>query len=203
MKDWKRIILVVFIVIGGTMSFAFWSFQQFNNVFDSAFENLSASYIAISPRVRELPTTATTTPITATSTPTTSEASSTTSSDQDDIDPKFHLIFSPKGGDVYIGCTYEISWLTSTTTKSLETALIDTGTRKPIGPKASGLAKENNIKANSQSLKWKVGVVWPGAYYIKVSNINGVDLENYSKVFTISKMPKGISVDEREKICKQ
>jgi hypothetical protein len=72
----------------------------------------------------------------------------------------------------------------------LKTALLDAGTREAIEPIASGLARENKIEPNSQNLDWKVGEVWPGKYYIKVSNINGVDLE--SKVFTIRKMPKGI-----------
>src|SRR3990167_3748626 len=140
MKDWKRIVLVVFVLLGATLPFRYWSLNQFDDVF----ENLSASYIAISPIVHKLPTT-------ATSTPTTSEASSTSSSD---IDPKFQLIFSPKKNGVYIGCTYEISWLVSTTIKSLETALIDAGTRKPAGPVASSLAKENIIDDDVQSLKW-------------------------------------------------
>src|SRR3989344_2659710 len=164
MKDWKRIVLVVFVLLGATLSFRYWSLNQFDDVF----ENLSASYIAISPIVHKLPTTATSTPVAATSTPTTSEASSTSSSD---IDPKFQLIFSPKKNGVYIGCTYEISWLASTTIKSLETVLIDAGTRKPTGPVASGLAKENTIDADSQVLEWKVGVIWPGEYFISISNV--------------------------------
>jgi len=85
----------------------------------------------------------------------------------------------------------------------LEIALFDDGTNKSIGPSTSGLARENKIESNSQSLDWKVGVVWPGKYYIKVSNINGVELENYSKTFTIKNMPKGISIGEKEKLCKE
>ena len=159
------------------MYFGYWSINQFDDV-DDVFDSLIASPAAIISPVD-------------------------LRSSVNDLDSKFQLIFSPKKDGVYIGCAYEISWLSSTTIRSLETALVDAGTRKPAGPIASGLAKENNIEANSQSLKWKVGVVLPGEYYIKVSNINGVDLENYSTVFTISEMPKGISVDEREKICKE
>lgn len=90
----------------------------------------------------------------------------------------------------------------STTIRSFESALVDAGTGEAAGPIASGLAKENVIKGDSQSLDWKVGVVWPGEYYIKVSNANGVDLEKKSGVFTISKIPENINADEREKICK-
>jgi hypothetical protein len=99
MKDWKRIVLVVFVLFGATLSFGYWSFNQFDN----AFENLSASYIATPPLVRKLPTTSSqdltspfgtgqvtaTTLSTATSTPISSEASSAASSDQDNIDLKF------------------------------------------------------------------------------------------------------------------
>jgi len=204
MKSWKRITLVIFVLIGGTISFGYWSFQQFDNAFDYAFENLSASYIAISPHAPELPlATATTTPVTATSTPTTSEASSTASSDQDDIDPKFQLIFSPKKNGVYIGCTYEISWLASTSIKSLETALIDAGTKETVGPKTSGLAKENTIEKESQNLNWKVGFVWPGKYFISISNVNGVATDERSQKFIINKMPNGSDKKEQKNLCEE
>ena len=118
-------------------------------------------------------------------------------------DLKLSFIFPKKNNKVYIGCTYQLSFQSSTTIRLVETTLIDAGAIETIEPIVSGLAEENKIEPNSQSLDWKVGVVWPGKYYIKVSNINGADLENYSKVFTISKMTKGISVDEKEKICKE
>jgi len=86
---------------------------------------------------------------------------------------------------------------------SLEAALIDAGVREAIPPKTSGLAKENIIEKESQNLNWKVGFVWPGAYYIKISKINGVEAVFRSKVFEINNMPKGISAAEREKICKE
>jgi len=71
MNAWKRIIFFFFVLLGGTITFAFWSFQQFDN----AFEDLSASCIAMFPLVREIP-----------STP---EASSTTFSGQEGIDSTF------------------------------------------------------------------------------------------------------------------
>ena len=196
MKDWKRIVLVVFVLLGATLSFRYWSLNQFDDVF----ENLSASYIAISPIVHKLPTTATSTPVAATSTPTTSEASSTSSSD---IDPKFQLIFSPKKNGVYIGCTYEISWLASTTIKSLETVLIDAGTRKPTGPVASGLAKENTIDADSQVLEWKVGVIWPGEYFISISNVNHMATDERSQKFIVNEIPNGSNKKEQKNLCEE
>src|SRR3989338_2702833 len=42
MKSWKRITLIIFVLIGGTMFFGYWSINQF----DSAFDNLSAPYFA-------------------------------------------------------------------------------------------------------------------------------------------------------------
>ncbi|MEK7681030.1 MAG: hypothetical protein AAB348_03225 [Patescibacteria group bacterium] len=50
-------------------------------------------------------------------------------------------------------------------------------------------------------MDWKVGEIWPGEYYIKASNINGFVLR--SGIFMIKKMPKDISIDEKQKICKE
>ena len=91
----------------------------------------------------------------------------------------------------------------STTIHSLETALVDAGTRETTGPIASGLARENKIEPNSQSLDWKVGVVWPGEYFILISKINGVEIETKSKFFMIHEIPEGISTSERESMCKK
>ena len=201
--------MVCFVLVGGT---AFFVYQSLN-LFDDALDDLSASSFVIAkmPPIlfsdetnkEQIPTStpetiSTSTPETiSTSTPETISTSATST------DLKLSFIFPKKNNKVYIGCTYQLSFQSSTTIHLLETALIDAGTTETVEPSASGLARENKIEPNSQSLDWKVGVVWPGKYYIKVSNINGADLENYSKVFTISKMTKGISVDEKEKICKE
>jgi len=189
MKNWIRIFLICFVLVGGTMSFGYWSINQF----DDAFDSLTASLFAIIPPVNPRLT------VSETST----SASSTSPTNQNDLDSKFQLIFSPKKNGVYIGCTYEISWLASTTIKSLETALIDAGTRKPIGPIASRLAKENNIEANSQSLKWKVGVVWPGEYFISISNVNGVATDERSRKFIINEVPNGSDEKEQKNLCEE
>lgn len=199
MKNWMRIGVVVFVSIGGTMSFGFWSLQEFDN----AFENVGASYAAISPYVRKVPTTATTTPMSATSTATTSESSLVTASDQGEIDPKFKLIFTPKKKGVYSGCTYDISWSASTTIRSLEATLIDAGTRKPSGPVTSGISKENDIDADSQTLKWKVGAVVPGTYFIEVSKVNGIEAESRSKTFQINTMPEELDKEEKNNMCRE
>ena len=194
MKNWKRIILVSFVLVGGTAFFAFYTINQLNKALD----DIVASNFAITkiPPVifsdktnkEQIPTTA----IETVSIP----AAST--------DLKLSFIFPKIGSEVYIGCTYRLSFQSSETLSSVETVLIDAGAIKNIEPIASGLAKVNKIEPNFQSINWKVGSVWSGKYYIEVSNINGVkgvDLE--SKVFTIKKMPKDISAAEREKICKE
>ena len=222
MKDWIRIFLVSFVLIGSTAFFVYQYLNQFNNVLDS----LSASSFAMAKILpvpffdktnkEQIPTTtatsshppATTTPVAATSTPetfpvTTSITTTTTpvlvSTSLTSTDLKISFVF-PKISNVYIGCAYQLSFRSSTVARSLETVLVDAGSRDTVESVASGLAKEYKIESNSQSLDWKVGEVWPGEYYIKVSNINGIIR---SKVFTIRKMPKGISVDERERICKE
>lgn len=215
MNSWQRITLVSFVLIGGTLYFGYWSINQFNNAFD----NLSASSVAntltvstffkkdfdlastsstgnvevlatstdeIIPTITSSTTIATTIPVTATST-----------------DLKLSFTFPQKGDKVYTDCTYQISWQSSTTINSLETALVDAGTRESVGPIASGLAKENTIERDLQNLKWKVGVVWPGTYYIKVSKINGVEAEFRSKIFEINKMPEGFDGEEKNSICSE
>lgn len=212
MKNWIRIFLVCFVLIGGTAFFAYQALNQFNNALD----DLSASSFAIakippSPLLisdkknKEKISTSTPDPETiSTSTPEIILASATsTDLSATTTDLKVSFIFPKENSEVYIGCTYQLSFRASTTIHSLETTLIDDGSIKAVEPTASGLAMENKIKPGSQSLDWKVKFVWPGEYYIKVSNINGVDLENYSEVFTIRKMPKNISAGEREKICKE
>jgi len=200
MKNWIRIFLVCFVLIGGTAFFAFYSINQLNKAFDdieaSFFATVKIPQVHFSDKTNkeQIPTS---TPETI---PTSTPEIISTSATSTDLDLSF--IFPKKNNEVYIGCTYQLSFQSSTTIRSLEIALLDDGTNETIEPSASGIARENKIEPNSQSLDWKVGVVWPGKYYIKVSNINGVELENYSKTFTIRKMPKDISVGEKEKICK-
>ncbi len=196
------------------MAFGYWSQYQFNGALSNLETTITANTLLVSsspekdaklastsleiskalassseetiPVVALTTTTATTTPATATST---------------NLELSFN--FPKKGDEVYIGCTYPISWQSPTTINSLGTVLIDAGARESADPIASGLAKETTIEKDLQKLKWKVGVVWPGKYYIKVLKINGADVEIRSKVFTINNMPKGINTDEREKICKK
>ena len=42
MKSWKRITLVIFVLIGGTMLFGYW----YNNQFNISLDNISAPYFA-------------------------------------------------------------------------------------------------------------------------------------------------------------
>ncbi len=217
MKNWARIILVCFVLIGGTAFFAY----QFLNQFNSALDSLSASSFAIanippilfsdktnkeqiptsSPLASQEPVAEAGEPTISTSTPETISTSTpeTISTSATSTDLKPSLIFS-KISNVYIGCAYQLSFQSSTRIGSWETVLVDAGSKDTVESVASGLAKEYKIESNSQSLDWKVGEVFPGKYYIKASNINGIIR---SKLFTIRKMPKGISADEKEKICKE
>lgn len=201
MKNWIRIFLVCFILVGGTAFFAYQLLNQFNNAFD----DISASSLAAAStppilfsdkKNKEQP---------PTTIPETTQISTpeiiSTSSISTGLEPPF--IFPKENNEVYIGCRYELfSFQPSTAVRSLRAVLVDAGAIEIVEPIASGLVRENKIEPNSQSLDWKVGEVLPGEYYIKASSINGVDLENRSKVFRISRMPKDISADEREKICK-
>ena len=198
------------------MSFAYWSRYQFNNALSDLQTTITANTLLVSsPLEKDTDLASTSSEISEALASSSEETileitTASTSSPQAtppvtatsiDLEPSF--TFPQKGGRVYIGCTYPVSWQSSAKINSLGTVLVDAGARKSIDPTASGLAKESVIETDSQNLNWKVGMVWPGEYYIKVSNINGVDLETRSEVFTISRIPKGTSADEREKICKE
>lgn len=216
MSGWKYISIVVLILLGGTVYFGYWALSQYNLALDTysdSYSQLSVSLAAYTKAVLGR-TAATTTDISGISTTTPETISTTTpqnisasspiiiSTPAASTDLKLSFIFPNKDNEMYTGCTYQIPLQSSTTIRSLGTALIDAGTRETIGPIASGLAKENSIEKGSQNLEWKVGVVWPGTYYIKVSNINGIAAEIRSKVFRIIKMPVD-NTDEQKNICKK
>jgi hypothetical protein len=191
MKRWKYITLVIFVLIGGAMSFGYWAINQFDSVFD----DLSASYFANTHLVYSSFKQNTNIGLDSASPEISGEFATSTALE-------LSFIFPQKGDEAYIDCAYQISWQSSTTIHSLETTIVDVGTRKSVGPIASGLAKENIIEKDLQNLEWKVGAVWPGKYYIKVSKINGVEAEFRSNVFQISKMPAGIDEEEEIHICR-
>ncbi len=201
MKNWMRIVLVCCVLVGGTAFFAYQSLNQFNIALDDisaySFAIAKISPIPFSDKIKkeQIPISD---KINKEQTPTTTPEIIGTSATSTDLELSF--IFPQKNNEIYIGCTYQLSFQSSATISSLETALIDAGSRKTIEPIESGLASENKIKPNSQSLDWKVGWVWPGEYYIK-SNINDVVVR--SKVFTIKNIPKDINAEERKKICKE
>lgn len=190
MKSWIRIAIVVLVLIGGTASFSYWSVNQFENAFDTLSDsyvaNVSSVYLSFKQDAESASTSPEIAGALATST-----------------DPEVSFVFPIKSDKAYIGCTYSISWQSSTTVNSLETALIDAGTSEAVGEKTGGLAKEHTIEKDSQNLNWKVGSVSPGAYYIKISKMNGVEAEFKSKAFVISETSKGTTVSEQKNLCKE
>ena len=210
MNNWKRIAIVL-VLIGSTALFYFWSTNQFKQVFNDLDSiNIYSSYPTkqntesnlISPEILGELAVSTESTTSTTDINTEAEASDT---DIETISDNLEFSFtSPqKGEDVYIGCTYSVPWESSTIVGSLSVDLIDAGTRETMGPIASGLLKQNIIEEGLQDLKWKVGVVWPGVYYIKVSNINDVETVFRSEVFNINKISENISISEKENICKE
>ena len=117
MNNRIRIFLVCFALIGGTALFVFISLNQINKALD----NLSASSFAIANTPPILFSDKTnkeqiqTPALEIISTPATST----------DLKPSF--IFPNINKDVYIGCTYQLSFQSETTMISLETILVDAG----------------------------------------------------------------------------
>lgn len=193
MKNWIRVTLVSSVLIGGTALLS----HQLLREFDEALNNLSASYSAIASMPSVSPSEKRDGEQGATTTPENLSTSATST----DVHASF--TFPKKGGDLYSDCTYPIGLQSSSTIDSLEIALVDAGTREVAGPIASGLAKESNIEPGSQTLAWKVGMVWPGEYFILISNINGVTTETQSEYFLIHEISEDVSTSTREAMCKE
>ncbi len=190
MSNWKRISLIIFVLIGGTLAFGYWSINQFNLAFNSLDSSyLASTHEAYSSLKREVDF--------ASTSPQFSEISASST----DIELSFS--FPKKGFNIYSGCTYEIPLQSSTTITSIEANLVDRGTKDLIDPTKSGLVKENTLETRTQNFKWKVGSVWPGEYYIQTSKINGSDIQTKSQIFLISRMPEDIDVPAQREICKQ
>jgi len=214
------------VLVGGVASFGYWSISQFHSALDTL--STSASNVAsvlpasVSKKVdldtlgavasaEQASTTALETMIAenaSSSAPTLTvvepvEDVVEESNEPDIPDSELHFGFLEDNYDVYTGCTYQISWSPSTTIKSFGAALVDGGTKEISGPVASGLAKENYVEPNSRGMAWKVGVVWPGDYFISIPKINGVETKIQSEYFSVKRFPVDISVSEKENMCKE
>ncbi len=107
--------------------------------------------------------------------------------------------FPKKDNTLYNGCTYPVTFVASGFIGVLKTDLVDAGAKSVIDPAKSRLAKENAIPANATSLNWGVSTVWPGTYYLKVTDANGVVLR--SGVFAVKNMPANATAAAKEKLC--
>ena len=184
MKNTLRIMLSIVVLIGGTLGFAYWARMSFDKAFAdlgatgaynaSAIQAVRTSSTPVAPTVPQTPPITVTPPETKTLTPATQAEAKII---------KLGFSFPSASTTVYRGCKYTIAWNT-TSVASMDMTLMDAGTRKPMGPVASGIAK--NVTPKGTTLPWKVGTVWPGSYYILASNINGSTLSEKSPVFTIS-----------------
>ena len=175
MGSWKYITLIVLLLVGCTLFFRQWSLHQF----DVAFKTFDVSYNELASSIA------------ATNTIIVSNATSTQSAET----PDMTLTFPQKGNVLYVGCNYTVTWNATSSITALEIALVDAGTRKPSGPKTSGLSSTSS-PAQIESLHWKVGNVWPGNYFIAISSINGNTVDKKSDVFTIE-------TPDNQQVCSQ
>ncbi len=184
--------MIVFVLIGGTATFSYWSINQFNLAFNSLDTSyLASTHEAYSSLRRQVDLAST------------SPQASQISASSTDTNIELSFSFPKKGFNIYSGCTYEIPLQSSTTIASIEASLIDRGTKDLINITKSGLQKNIELENSSQNFKWKVGSVWPGEYYIQTSKINGSDIQTKSEIFLINRMPEDIDVPAQKEICKQ
>lgn len=224
MKNGVRIFLVCLVLIGGTSLFGFWSFHRFNQSLnalrDTCFaianqppvlycDKERAERVATNltkkeptPEPAPEPTPEPVSELIAEPIPEVTPASVTVT-DPVPMPPKdldIAFVFPKKDSQIYNGCTYQVTFESAAAIGSLATVLVDAGAKDIVDPTKSGLAKESDIDPTTKSLAWEVKSVWPGPYYIKVTDVNGVDVR--SGVFSVKNLPKGISAEEKAKLCK-
>lgn len=195
MNPWKKIFAIAFVLVGGTASFGIWSISQFEKAFSqmevksdtqrataisivsSAQEVISSSTIAIDQGTSTL--VSTTTIFNAT---TSDQVASTTVSV---FEPKdFSLTFPTQGKILYTGCTYDISWASSTRVDTFNLWLVDSDKIEKLRSDKSGLYGASSTPFIGKMI-WKVGDIVPGSYYILISKIDGVDVTYRSEKFII------------------
>lgn len=167
-------------LLGGVSYFGYWAFNQNKlalDAYDVSYNQLGASLTAHTQLILDRAT------------------------DKDTSDavpaPEVSFTFPTEGEELYIGCGYQVTWETATTTStssvavtSLDIALVDAGTKEVMGPIASGLSGTSTEEGLAY-LDWTIGDVWVGEYYLLVSKVNEQEISKESGVFTIQKIPKG------------
>ena len=197
MKNISRITFFILVLVGGAFGFRYWAISNFNSTL-SNFDNLTATVnvpvhtltlenqtISDEP-TPEIPTEDSNI---ATPIPTTLPI------------PKLTFSFPSKGIDVYEGCKYTIAWTATSPINSIDMALADSGTQQVSGPVLSGISK-NITQEDVKSYEWKVGNVWPGAYHLFISNINGEVTKKNTYTFNIKKIPDDVDDSNIEEFCK-
>lgn len=194
MKNAIKIFSYVFVLIGGTLVFAYWSLNSFDQVFssiDSAQQSSLANVISIN------------------NIPESNSIATTTQEDQEIETPNtitpdinnFEFTFPSKPTDFYKGCEYTISWQ-DLGIDSVNMTLIDAGNRKAIGPTVSGVPRSLSGKS-LQSFDWKVRNIWSGKYYIEASSINGNEIQKRSAVITLVDIPIDITPENIDDFCQK
>ncbi len=196
MKNISRITLFIVIFIGGSLAFRYWALDNFNLAF-SDFDKVSvaSSYIKETSK-NEIISGEIVVPVVL------NETTKILPVVEKEIKPEdLSFIFPLKGSSLYQGCKYDVILDSSSSINNIDYALVDVGTRTPIGPVSSGLPKNAQMEI-ANAIEWKVGNVWPGAYYILTSNINDKDIKKRSDFFNIKKIPSDVNLKDIEDFCK-
>jgi hypothetical protein len=193
MGYWKRILIVTCCLVGGAGCFYYWSLGQFNQAFSQLDVAYNSSALVVAPEIAPIVTD------TATSTASTTMAVSTSPVG---IISDIFFTFPVRGKTVYSGCTYDVAWTASSTVNSIDLSLVDAGTQKSLGPVTSGITAHIADKRIT-GMQWKVGTVWPGNYYIGISQLNGTEVKMRSPKFIIEAIPDDVDVAQRADYCSQ
>lgn len=163
MSNWKYILIVALVLIGGAASFGYWALSEFKVALaglDNSYNELSSSVMAL------------------TSLHNSQLGKMATSS------PQVFFNHPSKGDELTVGCLYNIDLTSSTTIQSLELTLVDAESDEPIDTKSSGLASTTDL-GKLKKIPWTVGGVESGEYYLSLLKINGLKVGQKSEIFNI------------------
>jgi hypothetical protein len=206
MKEAKRIILIIILLVGGAMIFRFWALSQFDKTLDSPKKeaNFNGVIKKIFPEEKKVSELEIKKELETPSENQIIENNLPLLEETEPIEKELNLsfVFPVKENNVFIGCKYNVVWRSEIPSDKLKFSLVDAGMRKELGPITSGIPK-TLTEVKVQSLEWKVGNVWPGRYYILISDINDEYTKKRSGVFNIKKISEGTSPDLVADFCKK
>lgn len=178
----KRIFFISVILVGSAFIFRYWALSEFDKVF-ATLDNPTFTKEAVN-------------------TASVVEVIETKEEVKSNTPIEVSLSLPENKNTFYMGCTYTLSLEANQPITDITLAVLDAGTRKPLGPVTSGLPKTMSEK-DIKEVSWKVGTFWPGEYVIELTQINNSTTSLRSKRLNIEKFQTNRTEAEKQNLCTQ